>query len=147
MTAALPSVGQLRPNPHWARLPLFDRKGWMTKRMNDVVVVGEVIRERARSFLTHDHLEGIVKAYERFKDESDFTRVATLEEIRAKDGNLSIPLYVAPAAANGETGVNSAEAGKPDLTVAINGWLNGSAAVRRSLTGLFGEERMKEIRN
>jgi type I restriction-modification system DNA methylase subunit len=36
------------------------------------------------------------KAYEQFKDEAGFTRVATQEEIRAKDGNLSIPLYVAP---------------------------------------------------
>ena len=32
-----------------------------------------------------------------WRNEPGFTRVATLEEIRAKDGNLSIPLYVAPA--------------------------------------------------
>lgn len=31
MTATLPSIAKLKPNPHWARLPLFDRKGW--KRM------------------------------------------------------------------------------------------------------------------
>jgi len=30
--------------------------------------------------------------YEKFKDEPGLARVATLEEIRAKDGNLSIPL-------------------------------------------------------
>ena len=63
--------------------------------------VNEVTRERAQSFLTDDHIERIVRAYERFKDEPGFTRVATLEEIRAKDGNLSIPLYVAPASSAG----------------------------------------------
>ena len=60
--------------------------------------VNEVTRERAQSFLTDDHIERIVSAYSEFKDEPGFTRVATLEEIRAKDGNLSIPLYVAPQA-------------------------------------------------
>lgn len=52
----------------------------------------EVTRERAQSFLTDDHIERIVQAYEQFKDVAGFTRVATLEEIRAKDGNLNIPL-------------------------------------------------------
>lgn len=31
MTAALPSLAKLKPNPDWASLPLFDRTGW--KRM------------------------------------------------------------------------------------------------------------------
>ena len=30
MTAAPPPLAKLQPNPHWARLPLFDRKGWRT---------------------------------------------------------------------------------------------------------------------
>src|SRR5688572_23655941 len=58
--------------------------------------VDEVTRERAQSFLTDDHIERIVTAYEKFKDETGFTRVVTLGEIRASDGNLSIPLYVRP---------------------------------------------------
>jgi type I restriction enzyme M protein len=98
--------------------------------------VNEVTRERAQSFLTDDHIERIVRAYEQFKDEPGFTRVATLEEIRAKDGNLSIPLYVAPAA-NGGSDSNSAAADKPNLTVALDGWLESSSAVRQSLVKLF----------
>ena len=66
------------------------RKG----RILFINAVNEVTRERAQSFLTDDHIERIVAAYETFKDEPGFTRVATLEEIRHKDGNLSIPLYV-----------------------------------------------------
>jgi type I restriction enzyme, S subunit len=30
MIAAPPTLAKLKPNPHWARLPLFDRKGWRT---------------------------------------------------------------------------------------------------------------------
>ena len=28
MTATLPSLVAVKPNPHWAKLSLFDRKGW-----------------------------------------------------------------------------------------------------------------------
>ena len=56
--------------------------------------VNEVTRERAQSFLTDEHLQRVVRAYQEFKDEPGFTRVVPIEEIRAKDGNLSIPLYV-----------------------------------------------------
>jgi restriction endonuclease S subunit len=37
MTATLPSLAQLKPNPNWAKLPLFDRKGWTRVRFDDVV--------------------------------------------------------------------------------------------------------------
>jgi type I restriction enzyme S subunit/type I restriction enzyme M protein len=37
MTAALPSLPTLPPNPAWASLPLFDRAGWKRVRFGDVV--------------------------------------------------------------------------------------------------------------
>jgi hypothetical protein len=37
--------------------------------------VNEVTRERAQSFLTDEHLQRIVRAYQDFKDEPGFTRV------------------------------------------------------------------------
>jgi restriction endonuclease S subunit len=37
MTSAFPSLDGLRPNPDWAKLPLFDRKGWKRVRFGDVV--------------------------------------------------------------------------------------------------------------
>lgn len=97
--------------------------------------VNEVTRERAQSFLTDDHIERIVQAYERFKDEPGLARVATLEEIRAKDGNLSIPLYVAPAA-NGGADANPA-ANTASLPSALAGWLASSAQVRTALAELL----------
>jgi type I restriction-modification system DNA methylase subunit len=68
---------------------------------------------------------------------NEVTRVATLEEIRAKDGNLSIPLYVTPAA-NGRSEANPA----PDnasLPEVLTGWLESSRKVRESLHTLIGK--------
>ena len=61
------------------------RKG----RILFINAVNEVSRERAQSFLTDDHIERIVDAFEEFKDEPGFTRVATLEEIRKKGRQVS----------------------------------------------------------
>ena len=110
------------------------RKG----RILFINAVNEVTRERTQSFLTDDHIERIVKAYEQFKNEPGFTRVAALEEIRANDGNLSIPHYVAPTA-NGGSDAKPATPGKPDRTAALKGWLASSARVRAAL-GCIGPE-------
>jgi type I restriction enzyme S subunit/type I restriction enzyme M protein len=37
MTATLPSLANLKPNPDWATLPLFDHTGWKRVRFGDVV--------------------------------------------------------------------------------------------------------------
>lgn len=97
--------------------------------------VNEVTRERAQSFLTDDHIQRIVQAYEQFKGEPGFTRVVTLEEIRTKDGNLSIPLYVAPVGNNGSD-ARSAQAANADVSASLTDWLKSSVAVRQSLEAL-----------
>jgi type I restriction enzyme M protein len=56
--------------------------------------VNEVTRERAQSFLKPEHQQRILSAFKNFADEPGFTKVATLAEIGANAGNLSIPLYV-----------------------------------------------------
>jgi type I restriction enzyme M protein len=97
--------------------------------------VNEVTRERAQSFLTDEHLLRVVRAYQDFKDEPGFTRVVPIEEIRAKEGNLSIPLYV-----GGETQAQSdaaAETATTALPSALSGWLRSSASVRHSIEKLF----------
>jgi type I restriction enzyme M protein len=103
--------------------------------------VNEVTRERAQSFLTDEHLQRVVRAYQDFKSEPGFTQVMTIEEIRAKEGNLSIPLYVV-----GETAAVQEEAaeyrinGLPD---AITAWLNSSRNVRESLQSLLSKPPAK----
>ena len=97
--------------------------------------VNEVTRERAQSFLTDEHLQRVVRAYQEFKDEPGFTRVVPIEEIRAKEGNLSIPLYVGgETQAQTDAATESATTALPDALV---GWLKSSAAVRQSLQTLF----------
>ena len=86
-----------------------------------------------QSFLTDDHIKRVVKAYEQFQDEPGFTRVATLEEIRAKDGNLSIPLYVSSVATGTATNDELTQSSFPD---ALTNWLKSSSALRQSLKRL-----------
>ncbi len=61
--------------------------------------VNEVTRERAQSFLKPEHQQRILSAYKTFDDVPGFAKVATLPEIGANAGNLSIPLYVKRIAA------------------------------------------------
>ena len=97
--------------------------------------VNEVTRERAQSFLTDDHLQRIVRAYQDFKDVPGFTRVVPIEDIRAKDGNLSIPLYVSSETPT--TKEDAAEYRANGLPAALSAWLESSAAVRQSLQTLL----------
>lgn len=97
--------------------------------------VNEVTRERAQSFLTDEHLQRVVRAYQDFKDEPGFTRVVPIEEIRAKEGNLSIPLYV-----GGETQAQTdaaAESATTALPDALAGWLESSTDLSSALAKLL----------
>jgi type I restriction enzyme M protein len=91
--------------------------------------VNEVTRERAQSFLTDDHIARIVQAYEAFTDEPGFTHVVGLDEIRARDGNLSIPLYVAPHEIAKTVGSSIGTS----LAVTLDGWLTSRKSVAESL--------------
>lgn len=58
----------------------------------------EVARERAQSFLTHEHQERILKVYRGFEDTPGFSKVVTVDEVLAQGGNLSIRHYLPPVA-------------------------------------------------
>ena len=93
--------------------------------------VEEVTRERAQSFLEREHIERIVGAYQDFRDVEGLARIATLDEIRANQANLSIPLYVLPVGnGNGKGAV-----GKP-LPKVISEWQASSRRLRQSMDGL-----------
>ncbi|MEQ1749795.1 MAG: class I SAM-dependent DNA methyltransferase [Prosthecobacter sp.] len=97
--------------------------------------VNEVTRERAQSFLTDEHLQRVVCAYQDFKDEPGFTRVVPIEEIRAKEGSLNITLYIgAETQAQTDAAAESATTALPD---ALSGWLKSSSLVRASLSNLL----------
>ena len=72
----------------------LERRG----RILFIDAVHEVVRERAQSFLKPDHQERILMAYQAFADEPGFAKVASIEEVLANEGNLSISHYVRPVA-------------------------------------------------
>jgi len=92
--------------------------------------INEVTRERAQSFLTDDHIAHIAKTYDKFADEPGFARVVTREELRANEGNLSIPLYIAAAA----TGTQQEAKTTGNFVVSMDDWRASSANVARSLS-------------
>lgn len=110
------------------------------KKILFINAVGEVTRERAQSFLTDDHIARVVSAYRDFVDVPGFARVASIEDIRAKDGNLSIPLYVASANVARQDQAGYQVGGAGGLERALGDWLQSSREVRRALDGLLGED-------
>jgi type I restriction enzyme M protein len=109
------------------------RKG----RILFIDAVNEVTRDRAQSFLTDDHIEHIVKAYERFKDEAGFTHVATRDEIRKQGGNLNISLYVA---ATEPTPVSNGTANGNAVRESLTAWHDSAAEARNALKSVLGDK-------
>jgi type I restriction enzyme M protein len=96
--------------------------------------VNEVTRERAQSFLTNEHLQRVVRAYQDFQDEPGFTRVVTVDDIRAKDWTLSIPLYVV----NAEHRRTEIRSSGGDLQVPFEKWVESSSAVHEAIHRIIG---------
>jgi type I restriction enzyme M protein len=97
--------------------------------------VNQVTRERAQSFLTDEHLKRIVRAYQKFKDEPGFTSVVPMETIRAKEGNLSIPLYVGSEVTAVREGTD--EYRSDGLPESLSNWLESSRKLRDTLHNLL----------
>lgn len=81
MTAALSSLSNLKPNPAWASLPLFDRTGWKRVRFGDVVenCAETCVPEDAglERFVAMEHLEPgslHVRSWGNVADGTTFTR-------------------------------------------------------------------------
>jgi type I restriction enzyme M protein len=113
-----------------------DRRG----KILFINAVNEVTRERAQSFLTDEHLQRIVRAYQEFTDEPGFTRVVPIEEIRAKEGNLRIPLSVGGETQEQTDATEGATTALPD---ALAAWIQSSVAVRWNLSSLTSAEETK----
>jgi type I restriction enzyme M protein len=61
----------------------------------------EVARERNQSFLTDDHIGRIVRSYVEFSSEPGFSSIPNLSDIRSRDYNLNIALYISNAPSSG----------------------------------------------
>lgn len=109
--------------------------------------VNEVVRERAQSFLTNQHIARIVKAYRDFRDIPGFAHVATFEEIRTRDANLSIPLYVEPVATSG----SFAPGNGGSLREAVTAWVKSRSHFVKTLAKVVPRialpDRQPELRS
>lgn len=56
--------------------------------------LNEITRKNAQSFLEDKHIEKIASAYENYKDEENFAKVATIKDVAKNNYSLSIPLYI-----------------------------------------------------
>ena len=56
--------------------------------------IEEVYQERSQSFLSSEHQDKILKAYQAFEDSEEFVKVVGTDEILAQDGSLSIARYI-----------------------------------------------------
>ena len=115
--------------------------------------VNEVTRERAQSFLTEGHVGHIVEAYNYFRAKNGFACVATLEEIREKNGNLSIPLYVkSESSAANSVEKEEATYRNDDPSQSLGAWLTShkkvAASLRCILPGIYfpaADETLKAL--
>jgi type I restriction enzyme M protein len=111
------------------------------KRRGQVIfidAVNEVTRERSMSYLKPEHQERVADAYHAFKDVEGFAKVASLADIRANDGNLSIPLYVRRIDMRGKAiGDEKGEYAADGLKVAVKAWEESSAELQEKVDGLL----------
>ncbi len=108
------------------------------ERRNKVLfinAVNEVTRERAQSFLTDDHIQRVVAAYQTFSEEEDFAKVVSNDEIREKDYSLNLSLYINVIRSDRSYGNGGTQG--VSLTAAIADWYESSMALRQSMNGLF----------
>ncbi len=54
----------------------------------------DFVKEKAKNYLTEEHINKIVLAYSERKDVEKYSHLASFEEIKYNDYNLNIPRYV-----------------------------------------------------
>lgn len=91
--------------------------------------VKEVRQEKTMGYLDDPHVEKIFDAYKRYEDIANFSKVATIEEIVANNGNMAINLYVRPHALEPE---NERPFGE-----VLSEWERAGNALRTSMNELF----------
>ena len=100
----------------------------------------EVTRERTQSFLTPEHLARIIQNYRSFEGVQLFSRVVSISEVRANNGNLNIALYIDSTPKSG----GGTSASPHDLDFAFQNWTKSAACARAALAALVHENGQGE---
>ncbi|MBR4341974.1 MAG: SAM-dependent DNA methyltransferase [Lachnospiraceae bacterium] len=92
--------------------------------------INEVERKNAQSMLRDDHIRHIADAYNNYKDETGFAKVATIDDIAANNYSLSIPLYV-------KQDLSVEEKDERTLQEMFDSWYSSSDMVKLNYEKLF----------
>lgn len=87
--------------------------------------VNEVERKNAQSYLQDQHIQRIAEAYANYRDDGDFAKVVTIQDIAKNNYSLSIPLYV-------KARTTKADGDILNVQEHYNNWRAASEAMRRS---------------
>ena len=77
--------------------------------------INEVTRKNAQSYLEDIHIKKIATAYENYKDEGEFAKIVTIDDVKNHNYSLSIPLYI-------ETQTDRKNENDKDFREIINDW-------------------------
>jgi len=106
----------------------------------------ELTLERAQSFLTDEHIQRIVSSYNSFEDQKGLCAVTTNDDIRSKDSNLSMHLYVQDRSPRAIRKGSDAEYRQPSLREAIHDWQTNSIKLRETMRELLETIQQGDVR-
>lgn len=101
-----------------------DKKG----KVLIINAVKEVRQDKNIAFLEANHITRIYQAYQAFKDQEGFCKLVSIEDVLKHNASLNMALYVSNVESKGE---------EITLDEAVRNWLQSSAQVKNSMTGLF----------
>ena len=87
----------------------------------------DVIDNKGQAYLTHEHIDKIYRAFKEYEDVPHYAKVASIEEILAQDGNMSINFYVKRNNSNSDLSFGKA----------FMKWKESGERLKESMTNLF----------
>jgi len=93
--------------------------------------VDEVIEDKGKARLTDKHIKRIFDAYRKYEDISGFAKIASMEDVLGKSGNMNISFYVKKN--------NEASSGDASIDSSITDWVKKSKDLRKGVENLLDE--------
>ena len=91
--------------------------------------VNEVKQDKTMGFLEKGHINKIFSAYEKYKNQTHFAALESIESVLKNNGNMNISLYVQPEKEAGEEVLS--------FKAAYNSWEESGKSLRSSMKNLF----------
>jgi type I restriction enzyme M protein len=93
--------------------------------------VDEIIEEKGKARLTDKHIKKIYDVYRKYEDVSGFAKLASMEDVLGKNGNMNISFYVKKN--------NEVSSGNASIDNLITDWVKKSNDLRKGIENLLDE--------